>query len=124
MSIGLLWLLLTQKPTHRCNENKDCEKFIKKRNICKDCRNIKSKELYKSIQVDPNSNQECNTCHETKPLTEIVKNRTICKSCNNSNRRNKYSSKPIWKGNKIKLINSNRKKFSGLKFQAIFELSP
>jgi hypothetical protein len=80
------------KHCSKCGENKTEDKFIKNRNICKDCRNIKSKELYKSIEVDPNSNQECNTCHETKPLTEFVKNRTICKGCNNSNRRKKYSS--------------------------------
>ena len=80
------------KHCSKCGENKTEDKFIKNRNICKDCRNIKSKELYKSIQVDPNSNQECNTCYETKPLTDIVKNRIICKSCNNSNRRKKYSS--------------------------------
>jgi hypothetical protein len=83
---------LNDKHCSKCGENKTEDKFIKNRNICKDCRNIKSKELYKSIEVDPNSNQECNTCHETKPLTEFVKNRTICKGCNNSNRRNKYSS--------------------------------
>ena len=80
------------KHCSKCGENKTEDKFIKNRNICKDCRNIKSKELYKSIEVDPNSNQECNTCYETKPLTDIVKNRIICKSCNNSNRRKKYSS--------------------------------
>ena len=83
---------LNDKHCSKCGENKTEDKFIKNRNICKDCRNIKSKELYKSIEVDPNSNQECNTCYETKPLTDIVKNRIICKSCNNSNRRKKYSS--------------------------------
>jgi len=76
----------------KCGENKTKDKFIKNKNICKDCRNIRSKELYKSIEVDPNSYQECNTCHQTKPLTEIVKDRIICKNCNNSKRRNKYSS--------------------------------
>ena len=84
--------LINDKHCSKCGETKPEDKFIKNRNICKDCRNTKSKELYKSIEVDPNSNQECNTCHETKSLTEIVKNRTICKDCNNSNRRNKYSS--------------------------------
>ena len=83
---------LNDKHCSKCGENKTEDKFIKNRNICKDCRNIRSKEHYNSIEVDPNSNQECNTCHETKPLTEIVKNRTICKDCNNSKRRNKYSS--------------------------------
>ena len=76
----------------KCGENKTKDKFVKNKNICKDCRNIRSKELYKSIEIDLTSSQECNTCHQTKPLSEIVKNRTICKDCNNSNRRNKYSS--------------------------------
>ena len=83
---------VNDKHCSKCGENKREDKFIKNKNICKDCRNIKSKEHYKSIYIDPNSNQECNTCHQYKPLTEIVKNRTICKDCHNSKRRNKYSS--------------------------------
>ena len=80
------------KHCSKCGENKTEDKFIKNKNICKDCRNIRSKEHYNSINIVPNSNQECNTCYETKPLTEIVKNRTICKDCHNLKRRNKYSS--------------------------------
>jgi len=83
---------LNDKHCSKCGETKPEDKFIKNRNICKDCRNIRSKELYNSIDVNPNLSQECNTCHETKPLTEIVKDRIICKDCNNSKRRNKYSS--------------------------------
>ncbi len=80
------------KHCSKCGENKTEDKFIKNRNICKDCRNIRSKELYNSIEIVSTLIQECNTCHQSKPLTEIVKNRTICKECNNSKRRNKYSS--------------------------------
>lgn len=83
---------LFDKQCSKCGENKIEDKFVKNKNICKDCRNIKSKEFYNSINIDPNLSLECNTCHQTKPLTEIVKNRTICKNCNNLNRRNKYSS--------------------------------
>jgi hypothetical protein len=89
------------KHCSKCGENKPEDKFIKNRNICKDCRNIRSKELYNSTEITPTSTQECNTCHEIKPLTEIVKNRTICKFCNNSNRRNKYSSN---EDHRLKLI--------------------
>ena len=74
----------------RCNETKPKDKFIKNRNICKDCRNIRSKEIYNMVQIDTSLSQECNTCFITKPLTEIVKDRVICKDCNNSKRRNKY----------------------------------
>ena len=83
---------LNDKHCSKCGETKTEDKFIKNRNICKDCRNIRSKELYNSIDVNPNLSQECNTCHQTKPLTEIVKDRIICKDCNNSKRRNKYLS--------------------------------
>jgi len=83
---------LNDKHCSKCDENKPEDKFIKNRNICKDCRNIRSKELYNSAKNIPTASQECNTCFQTKPLTEIVKNRIICKDCNNSNRRNKYSS--------------------------------
>jgi hypothetical protein len=76
----------------KCGENKTEDKFIKNKNICKDCRNIRSKERYKSIEIDPTSSQECNTCNQTKPLTEIVKDRIICKDCHNLQRRNKYHS--------------------------------
>jgi len=78
------------KQCSKCGENKKKDKFIKNRNICKDCRNIKSKEHYNLIEIDPNSSQECNTCFQIKPLTEIVKDRIICKVCNNLKRRNKY----------------------------------
>jgi hypothetical protein len=79
------------KHCSKCGETKSEDKFIKNRNICKDCRNIRSKELYKSNENNPTASKECNTCHQTKLLTEIVKNKPICKDCNNSKRRNKYS---------------------------------
>ncbi len=76
----------------RCNEIKPKDKFIKNRNICKDCRNKRSKEIYNMVEVDTSLSQECNTCFQKKPLSEIVKDRIICKDCNNSKRRNKYNS--------------------------------
>ncbi len=81
---------LNDKQCSKCGENKTEDKFIKNRNICKECRNIRNKEHYNLIEIDPTSSQECNTCFQIKPLTEIVKDRIICKVCNNLKRRNKY----------------------------------
>lgn len=80
------------KDCSKCSKSKTKDKFVKNRNICKDCSNIKSKEHYNSIEIVPTLSQECNTCYQSKPLTEIVKNRIICKDCNNLKRRNKYHS--------------------------------
>ena len=82
--------LENDKHCSKCGEIKINDKFIKNRNICKDCRNVKSKENYNAIITDINSIKECNTCNQPKSIINFVKNRLICKDCNNSKRRNKY----------------------------------
>jgi uncharacterized protein (DUF983 family) len=82
--------LKNDKQCLKCGEIKINDKFIKNRNICKDCRNVKSKENYSTTITDISSNKECNTCNQNKSIIDFVKNRIICKACNNSNRRNKY----------------------------------
>ena len=41
-----------EKSCSRCGETKEFDKFIKKRNICKDCDNTRKKDKYKSIVMD------------------------------------------------------------------------
>jgi hypothetical protein len=77
----------------RCKENKDCEKFIKKRNICKDCSNKWAKiarDTRHDLSFISNIEKICKICNETKNITDLIKNRYLCKDCNNKNYRDKY----------------------------------
>ena len=74
----------------RCEETKDFDKFIKKRNLCKECINKSRKEQYKAIVIDENVDQTCESCDLSKPSSSFVKNKLLCKECNNKKRREKY----------------------------------
>jgi hypothetical protein len=86
----------------RCGETKMCDKFIKNRNICKDCENVRKKEHYNAVVISDEINQECNTCNVTKSLSYFIKNRNICKECNNTKRKNKYQTDESHRLNVIK----------------------
>jgi uncharacterized protein (DUF983 family) len=75
----------------RCDETKPTEKFIKKRNICKECSNSRKKQLLNSKVIDETSSQKCNVCAETKLLSSFIKHVKTCYACNNEKRRNRYS---------------------------------
>jgi hypothetical protein len=79
-----------EKCCSRCGIKKNETLFIPKRNICKECRNVGSREKYKSIQINNEEEQKCNTCELVKTLSLFVKNRKICIDCNNNKRRTKY----------------------------------
>jgi hypothetical protein len=64
--------------------------FIPKRNICKECRNKKSREKYNLLIVNNETEQDCNVCSKSKMLTLFIKNKKICIDCNNDKRRTKY----------------------------------
>ena len=78
------------KTCSRCDETKETDKFIKKRNICKQCSNARKREIHASTVIDVNSSKECNICTETKLISSFVKNRNFCCECNNKRRRIKY----------------------------------
>ena len=82
------------KPLEKCCSKCGITKieclFIPRRNICKECRNQKSRENYKSILTNNEVEQECNSCNSTKKLSLFVKNRKICIECNNNKRRTIY----------------------------------
>lgn len=78
------------KSCSRCGETKEFDKFMKKRNICKECCNERKKELRRLFVASNDSNQICNTCNLAKPLSCFPKLRKMCNNCNNEKRRNKY----------------------------------
>jgi len=79
-----------EKTCSKCEVTKLESMFIPKRNICKECRNIISRQRYKALQINNISEQECNFCKKTKPVSLFIKNRKICIECNNAKRRLKY----------------------------------
>jgi hypothetical protein len=81
---------LLEKCCSKCGFTKDANLFISKRNICKECRNIKCKENYKLLILNSATQQTCNFCDNTKSLSLFIKNRKICIDCNNNKRRLKY----------------------------------
>jgi uncharacterized protein (DUF983 family) len=83
---------VAQKTCSKCGDAKEADKFIKARNICKDCRNSRSREKHKAIQLSTEANKTCITCNTSKPETDFIKNRNYCKDCNNKARRKKYES--------------------------------
>jgi hypothetical protein len=92
---------LVEKCCSKCGINKNAELFIPKRNICKECRNKKSREKYKALKINGELDKKCNICNIVKLLPLFVKNRNICVNCNNLKRRIKYQ---IDDEHRIKLI--------------------
>jgi len=81
---------LLEKCCSKCSCIKVSTLFIPNRNICKECRNNKSREKYKLLMVDNDAQQACNLCYITKSISLFIKNRKICIDCNNDKRRTKY----------------------------------
>lgn len=79
-----------EKCCSKCDQTKTSDKFIPKRNICKECRNTKCREKYKIVEINNDSYQTCNSCNQDKLLSSYIRNRNICKDCNNNNRKNRY----------------------------------
>ena len=78
------------KTCSKCSEIKIEYMFIKQRNICKECRNKKSREKYSKIELNNQENKTCNNCQEDKNVYSFHKGRTICSDCINKKRREKY----------------------------------
>jgi len=74
----------------RCGIEKKRDEFIKNRNICKTCDNIRNREKYKEFNSQLIIDKTCSCCNNTKPLSEFLRCRSLCKECNNTNRRTKY----------------------------------
>jgi hypothetical protein len=90
-----------EKCCSRCTVTKNIDLFIPKRNICKECRNNRSREKYKGLEIIQNIEQQCNVCDQIKAQTLFVKNRNTCVECNNLKRRTTYQTD---EEHRIKLI--------------------
>jgi hypothetical protein len=80
------------KSCSKCGITKIESLFIPKRNICKECRNKKSREKYSEMQLNNiiETKQNCNNCDEEKLISGFHKGRKICCDCINKKRREKY----------------------------------
>ena len=90
-----------EKCCSRCGVIKNNTLFIPKRNICKECRNSRSREKYKLLDITDKTEKKCNICKIVKLQSLFVKNRNICIECNNLKRRTKYQ---IDDEHRVKLI--------------------
>jgi len=95
------------KPLEKCCSKcaiwKIEELFIPKRNVCKTCRNERSRDKYKLLKVNNENEKECIICKSTKLLSLFIKNRNICVACNNDKRRLKYKTDDNYRSNAIKM---------------------
>jgi hypothetical protein len=91
-----------EKCCSRCGTTKIESLFIPKRNICKECRNVRSREKYNNLEINNETQQKCNCCEQTILLSLFVKNRKICIDCNNNKRRKLYKNDEEHRINKIK----------------------
>jgi hypothetical protein len=73
----------------RCGSEKEVDKFIKKRNICKICSNERRQEIYHAPVLV--AEKKCTSCNLKKPSNMFLKNRSLCNACNNEKRRDKYN---------------------------------
>ena len=78
------------KSCSRCDQIKKYDLFIPNRNICKECRNNRTREIYKAAGIEINSTRTCSICTQTKTNLCFNKNRQPCCDCNNERRRLKY----------------------------------
>jgi hypothetical protein len=94
----------------RCNEIKDCEKFIKKRNICKECANKWAKlarDKRYELSLLKNETIICKICKLEHPLSNLIKNRYLCKDCDNKNYRDRYKNNEEFRA-KVLLKDKNK----------------
>lgn len=101
---------MENKICSRCNESKEFDKFVKKRNICKDCANKWAKiarEKRYNIILEEYTEILCNVCNISKKVNECIKTRYLCKECYNSQYRDKYKNDDIYR-EKIKIKDKNK----------------
>ena len=103
-----------EKSCSKCGIIKIESLFIPKRNICKECRNKKSREKYNLLIINNETEQECNVCSKSKMQSLFIKNKKICIECNNNKRRTKYETDEDYR---IKMI----QKATEFKQKKIFE---
>uniref|UniRef100_A0A6C0IHH7 Uncharacterized protein n=1 Tax=viral metagenome TaxID=1070528 RepID=A0A6C0IHH7_9ZZZZ len=95
----------------KCGEEKNPDRIVKNRNICKDCCNKKKKETLDNKVVEPTEQRTCTGCNIVKCVTLFIrKESTRCKDCNNFNRRKQYEEKEEVRIRKITDATNHKKK--------------
>jgi len=112
---------MESKCCSRCNETKELDKFIKKRNICKECSNKWAKIARDKRHISSVINNEtkiCKICSIEKQLADLIKNRNLCKDCNNKNYRDLYKNDEEFR-RKVLLKDKNKNRDVSNKAQVI-----
>jgi len=94
----------------RCDEIKENDKFIKKRNICKECSNKWAKKANEKRHISSlldNVEKTCNVCNISKSISDLIKNRYLCKDCYNKKYRDKYKNDETYR---LKIILKDKNK--------------
>ena len=99
-----------EKCCSKCGVIKIDTLFIPKRNICKECRNVRSREKYKLLEISNDISQTCNVCSTSKMLSLFIRNRKICVECNNDKRRTKYENDETYRIIQIQKATDFKKK--------------
>lgn len=80
-----------QKTCSSCAMTKTIDMFVIGRNLCKSCRNEKTRDHYSKINFTDITEQKCNVCEIVKDIKDYHKGRKICIDCTNIKRREKYT---------------------------------
>jgi hypothetical protein len=96
----------------KCGEEKNPDRIVKNRNVCKDCCNKKKKENFYNTVVDAAEQRTCTGCNILKSATLFLHRQSVrCRDCNNLRRRTQYEEKEELRVKKrIEGINYKKKK--------------
>jgi hypothetical protein len=96
----------------KCGEEKNPDRIVTKRNVCKDCCNKKKRENFYNTVVDPAQQRTCSVCNIIKTATLFLRHQSnCCKDCHNLKRRTQYEEKEELRLKKrIEGINYKKKK--------------
>jgi len=91
-----------EKTCSICNITKSKNMFVNGRNLCKSCRNKKTREDYSKLKLTDVIEQKCNVCEFIKNISDFHKGRKICTVCTSKKRREKYNTDEEYKKRVIK----------------------
>ncbi len=80
-----------EKTCLTCKQTKKVNMFVIGRNLCKSCRNEKTRNDYSNINLSKITEQKCNVCDIVKDIKEYHKGKKICIICTNIKRKERYA---------------------------------
>ena len=102
---------IVMKRCSMCGEDKNPDRIVKNRNVCKDCCNKKKKENFYNTVVDAAEQRKCTGCNIEKPATLFLHRQSVrCKDCNNLKRRTQYEEIEELRKKKIDNATKHKKK--------------